>query len=737
MRSGKASSRIAAFMAAVLLAGILSGCGNKTQPSDNPVEGKGRYVETQLPLPEGISTNEVFQIYKSQGSIHILTSQDNAGIMDVKDWKYSDGGFQEVTADWMKQLQIPYSEYWKGQLLLDDKGSTYFYAAYGEEGIEGLKGHLWNIADGASLADVTPEGWKSPNEEYGYYENPEDMALLENGMLVAMYYSRQEIYKSDGSLVRVSDFTNMYNTQMATWKDQIYRVQDNGMGGSSAIDVFNWEKDDPVKSIPVDQKSSGYSYISVLEDGTVILCNSDGFFRCGPEAGEWEKFMEGVDTSMALTNMWCKGVETLEDGSVYVVYGGENGSGSLMQYAFDPEAVIKELQTVELFTVGQSFLLQQAAVLFHKKHPDIIINVNTATTFEEQYDGTADYNQIFQDLNTKLLAGKGPDILVMDGLNMESFTEKGLLADINDVISPMEDNGELLSNITGDYKQEDGKRFVVPLQFSMVLAVGRDIDVESMKDIASMADVLSKTQESLMGTHTAEELVDKFLPYFADELVNGKELNKEATKKNLEYLKAIGTNCGFLEKRGEEERATSIWELASQSKLALYENNGFNGSMLPLSMAKLIKGSYTAFGDAYYPLYQIGINASSDKLDIAKEFLSFALSTEVQNEDYYQGFPVNKKSLEYQSKLDRSNAEASTAIEVGEGAYEEFTISAFDQADADKLLEACGNLNKRAIKDDKIREEIILALPGFMNGTQSLDETVNKIEGGLKMYLAE
>ena len=40
-------------------------------------------------------------------------------------------------------------------------------------------------------------------------------------------------------------------------------------------------------------------------------------------------------------------------------------------------------------------------------------------------------------LNADIMAGKGPDILVLDGLPIASYMEKGLLADLSDVLDEL------------------------------------------------------------------------------------------------------------------------------------------------------------------------------------------------------------------------------------------------------------------------------------------------------------
>ena len=51
----------------------------------------------------------------------------------------------------------------------------------------------------------------------------------------------------------------------------------------------------------------------------------------------------------------------------------------------------------------------------------------------------------------------------------------------------LEESGDLLTNIMSCYVREDGKRYVVPLQFSFDLAMGRDIPGDSANRRKSLA----------------------------------------------------------------------------------------------------------------------------------------------------------------------------------------------------------------------------------------------------------
>ena len=118
------------------------------------------------------------------------------------------------------------------------------------------------------------------------------------------------------------------------------------------------------------------------------------------------------------------------------------------------------------------------------------------------------------------------------------------------------------------------------------------------------------------------------------------------------------------------------------------------------------------------------------------DFLGLALSERIQDTDHYLGFPVNLASLEKQAREDRSESQAYTSIEA-EGSEVEFAIKCYSDETADALVAICKGLDKPMAEDAKIREVLIEALGAYLEGSQTTEATVLKIEDGLKMYLAE
>lgn len=727
----------ATVLGMALAVSLLTGCGKGQEESLPLPQAKGRYVERELAVPAEWEEQNICRIFRQKEQLHLLLCSNMEGNARLSEWVLQeDGSFQEVTKAWLKEVSIPYEEYGNLKLMEDSSGTQYLYACYVEEEEDSYKGHLWR-SDGETAMEITPEKWQNPVEEYGFYDYPSDIALTDHGTLVSCSFLGLDLISGeDGSLVSTTEPEGYFGDWVEACGDQIYQYNMGNTGEVISLVIRQYDQITSMEAIPFSQGKSSSVCFHVLEDGTVIAADADGFFKCAADGQEWEALLDGVDTSFALTNLWCKEIAALADGSFYGLFGSEEGT-RLMEYRYDPEAVVEVTETLTLYTVTESYLLQQAAALYHRANPQVLIQIETGFSKMESYTAEPDYDQIYQELNTALLAGNGPDLLVLDGLPMEAYASKGLLADIEDLVGTLEKDGSLLANVTGSFRGEDGSRYAVPLQFGLYLAIGRDVETGEMESLESLARLLSENEESYLGPQTTTELVEKFYPFFAGEIVEDGELSREALTVHLKQLKQIADNCGILESREENSWCYNVWDIPFRCRLAFYEIEGFNNAMLPVSVANLVNGSYTCFEQAYEPKLVLAANSAGGHLETARDFIAFALSEAVQSSDYYEGFPVNAASLEVLAGRDRRAAEAYTTIEIDEGMYEEFTIKSFPEEDAVRLVEMCREASVRIDRDTQICAALVENLPGYLKGAKSLEETLDAIEGSLKMYLAE
>lgn len=734
MKKGK--GKICALLCLTLISGGLAGCAKDKSGEGTSQQDKGGYVETELSLTQLGTDQTVKQIFSVEEKVHLLTAADADGVTIFREWEQEGESFCDVSGDWLSSLALD-CETWVDMQLMQGDGVQYlFIRGVNEEG--SYEGQLWR-QNGSSAQNITPQKWTEPDEVWGTYEYILGMAVLNNGNLVAVSHSSIDVLSGeDGSVLESETVAADYGETVLTDGRSLYITTLSSSGGIGGIEKRPDGSSENAEQLSFPINGMDGAALCVMEDGTLIAGAAEGLFRYNIVTESWEKLLEGAETDFAMRNCWCVGMTALEDGRIFALFQQEDGGIRLVQYEYDPDAVKEVTQELKLYTVWENSLLQQAAVLYHKEHPDVLITVECAYSTEDRFSGmTPDYNQVYQNLNTMLMGDDAPDILVMDYLNLDSYAEKGLLVDLKDIVEPMEESGDLLSNITGAYKREDGSRYAVPLQFGFTMALGRQIKAEDMASLEALAKFLPEQKESYLGPLTAEELVDLFYPCFCGEIVKNNALDRDALGKRLESLKAIADNSGIIPFRQEDDRRYSSMDLPSRIRLALVEVKGYYNSMSPIAMMEYIGGDIAAYENCFVPYLVTGVNARSAYRDTALDFLAFALSQEVQDTDYHNGFPVNLLSLQKQETADRSNVIAVTVIETADGGQEMFEVVDYDLETAKRLTELCKGLKRPVVEDEKIRQELISALPGYLDGSRTLEQTLDSIEGGLRMYLAE
>lgn len=99
--------------------------------------------------------------------------------------------------------------------------------------------------------------------------------------------------------------------------------------------------------------------------------------------------------------------------------------------------------------------------------------------------------------------------------------------DLSDIVTPMEENGELLQAIVDGEKAADGKQQILPVRFALPLLLSKEKRASEMTDLAALAKAAEQTDGSLLGTFTGEDLVETFAPYFMPDIIKDKQLDTE------------------------------------------------------------------------------------------------------------------------------------------------------------------------------------------------------------------
>lgn len=125
--------------------------------------------------------------------------------------------------------------------------------------------------------------------------------------------------------------------------------------------------------------------------------------------------------------------------------------GRVLHYVFDETVSAVPDKEVRVYALNDSPTVRAAITNFQQENPDVRVNFEVGTS------GGASAEDALRTLNTELVAGKGPDVLILDGMPLQSFIDKGVLAELSQVISA----DGLIPQVV-DPMRTDGKLYAVP-----------------------------------------------------------------------------------------------------------------------------------------------------------------------------------------------------------------------------------------------------------------------------------
>lgn len=793
------AKRIAACLTALILfAGVFTGCGDNSAKTDNTnsdgadstptveeaAQGSeqgtamGRYVEKEADLGESNLTDWNSRIFPMADGSLLLS--DNSGFV----LRSRDNGASWVKEDlaWLKQMKAD-NKYILTMAFGPDQTAAVVWTEPEESSDE--EGNGVQLKMDMQLTIVKPDGT----------EIPADMNLEAEDMWV------NSVSISDTGKIIVSTLgSNLYEVNPDGSSEKFLNVGD----GSPALVRFHgnimlldgWGYDVPLlydmeeKTYIEDQVlidfvrenfanrdcNPGRSYDMFLVSGgddVIYLAGQTGIYRHVLGGSAMEQVLDGSLT--ILGNPTCQVMDMLvaDNNEFVVLLTGEK----MTRFVYDPNVPSRPNEKLQVWSLEDETVIRQAISLYQKQNPAVYVE------YEIGLDGNSMTREdAIKNLNTRTMAGKGPDILVLDNMPMDSYIEKGILMDIAPLLDGMSGEEAVFSNVTNAFR-EDGHVYMIPCGIQLPYVLGRNTDISKMTSMSDTANVMKEMREQTPGTDLLRLSSPKAImrvfsltcaPAWRTE--DG-ALNAEAISDFLTQTKQIYD----IQMDGLSEEAVQSWEAEKDMYLSYYSVNGedleesdeirtrHQGIYFMGQAQQFAAGSTDNIGEynchvslpksegfedcGYLPMNGqcskvfwaktlLGINAASENTDRAQDFIKTALSTEVQV-DMENGFPVTQKAImdsyEDQWKLYKDNDYVS-----GQGGTVDpdgnevvLLIRIPDEAEVQELIQWIQSMDTAYVEDKTFENVVYEEGSAYMQGEKSLEEAMNSIETRLGIYLAE
>ncbi len=781
----KTRRKILSVVLALTLAFMLPGCGKDAVESDVPGIGNAEGADAQ-----------------AQGG----ENSDNASSSAM-------GRYVETEIDLSEQLHDA-----QGLYKLDD-GSLVI-----PDGVQGLlvsrdKGSTWELE--------TPE-WMLDMLTNGYYIS--EMAMAPDGTIAVLYDESMDseyqpimsLILPDGTFVPVEiEMTeeDKYVVQFATTKDSrifcrticgnIYEVQKDGssaplsqaqefcsrfyMAGELLIRDTDGHKDktpslydtssemfiedEVLASFIRENYNSRYydgnyacsMYILPEDDSVLYLIGGKGIHRHAVGGNMMEQIVDGGLSMLSNPSYVIESVVALEGEEFLVLFANHK----LLRFTYDANVPTVPERILSVYSLCEDEDLRQAISMYQAKNPDIFVSYEIGMAESD----SVTREDAVKKLNTEIIAGNGPDLIVMDGLPFTSYVEKGMLLDLTDYIEEYSAEEPLFDNII-DTLKIGGKAYVVPATIHVPLLIGKNDTVTALTDLDQVGEAVEKLRsehpgDDIIGICSADDILKRFVGVSAPAWVaeNG-ALDRDAIGTYIEQCKRIynaqmdGIRSDIVEDymnlanslttsgnhglgwKIDWSIANSIFGYIAGEKHLLSgwveSPHGYN-ECLSLKRTEGFEDCGIAdmqgqCGHVFKPNTLLGISATSTQLDDAKAFMGFFLSAEAQ-ESFYS-FPLNKEAYNKQYGVDEKYVDDDggygyLSLVNEDGLVVGFTVYQASKEQIGDFEEKLALLDTAYIQDVVLENAVLDRGSAYMKGELTLEEALNEIEKQVAIYMAE
>lgn len=646
------------LLAAALL---FTACVAVKPTSSGPAGGPamGRFVEKELELPGSPSLEKGILCRGKDGALVVLDLQN------ALRWDSADGGdsWQEAPLAWLAELE--------------EKPSTADCAPDGTIWAADRKGKLYRVSPEGEVTEVKVDALDQNTGENRFF-SAQMTALsaqrvyidysvfeMEDGSAVSLGEGAQ-ICDEKGELI--ADLGDAY--QAAVSGDTLY-VRDYAKG-CQAVDIETGATRETMDGTGLfAEQALGMAAL----DGELYFLDSTGLRKIPFGGNLPQVLLEGGAFTFGDPTMSVEGLQVLSGECIVMLLQSSTGR-ALYRYKFDSTVPSEAAATLRVWSLEDHEMLRLAVRQYHREHPEVDMALEIA--LPEGTGQTAE--DAVRALNTELLNGQGPDVLILDGLPAESLAKNGMLADLSGLVDPAAFEPMFVEPFrTGE------KLCMVPAQFALPILAGDAALLDQARDLEQLAALMAAGPVPWQPGPNGEGAFEKRLPeerpvlYF-DTLRGAFEIMWAASAPAVLAEDGAADDAAFRRFAGAMAAIDQRYELAargdrvSSGSMAMsvgsityifgsdmFSYNTGSAQLGSMVLENILAAAYAAkggpegpgevrpfpglAGGTYLPQVLAGVNSAGSHQAEAGAFVQTLLGSEVQSTLLETGMPVSKAGM--------------------------------------------------------------------------------------------
>jgi len=433
------------------------------------------------------------------------------------------------------------------------------------------------------------------------------------------------------------------------------------------------------------------------------------------------------------------------DGTIYAVtYDWDTDSAQIAKiYKVNNSEVAQKIEIRLAAVASNDSTMDSAIVAFNKSQDKYHVTAEYYYDWEKE-DST--YEDAIVDLNNAIVGSSGLDIIGIDGLDVRSLVNKGVLEDLKPYVEQSDIN-------LNDYNENiinscfyNGKLVTIPRSFDLQTIIVSDTMIPASKNtwtMDEMIDYANANPGSMLEAYiTRGEFVESYIGCNLGEYVDWNtgtvDFSATSFRKVLEYAASLPEEYDWanidydfsiadaLAQGQVLSQRMYISEPSDIQMIEAYFKVGANYIGFPNADGK--NKNIMTIGNSY------AIAANSPNKEAAWEFLQFYLSRERSEWDF--SFPCKNDELqkEFDKELEHAGEPNGSAMSDDTGF--EYSFHYCTQEEIDKVLELINNAEVISV-DRELLGIISEEADAYFAGQKSLDEVIGIIQSRVYLYVSE
>lgn len=529
-------------------------------------------------------------------------------------------------------------------------------------------------------------------------------------------------------------------------------------------------------------------------DGKLYLLDGGDLYGVSFDSGEIIGLVNGSKFILANPNHSVIKIVALAEDDFLVQASGEEGDTEIWRIHYDPEAEFDPERRLAVWSLYENRAVQSVVSDYLTEHPDCDITVENFLTFSKSRTAE-ERDDVLKEINTRILAGEAPDILLLDGLPAARYAHQGLLMNLEGKV----DVSNLYAIIPEQLKREKGL-FYLPAEFAFyglqmenkperlprtladwtaLVAESPRFDQEEFESNGESYRVIlpggneyyeyPADKKPLVQASRFQSIYDLFWSCNEPALLAGSKINEENLAEFLTAVKTMADKTDIFTAQ-EYGRAADYdpdqyidFDLfggmgyydadlgsgsyragLSRAQVSLYS---FPGSFSENSLAhvqrknepeidrhpgEVLMALPALTGGTWVPGQLWSITAQSKQPDLAAELIQYVLSTGEQAKNQ-NTLPVDRSALA--RMVENEKAAHERAMEEYEGKEDgEITVSFSFDYDIEAIT---AQLHTPLLSDHVIHRQAWLPVLHYARGEIGQEEAIAQITEAARIYLAE